>query len=389
MLFKKFFFTAAFCIILISANMYGAFAAPIKYAVKSDIIAYIDQTYISAYNLDDYTYITAEDLTDYGFHVVWNEDKRSLSINRIKGAVPIFTKHMWEKWKQDIESIGEQQQIFDSDIKTYLDGEPIESRCIDGRTIIKLRDLIKYRKPESEEKDRPAVANYGYTAWNEANRAAGIGIYLQELADEVNDAENLISGDYYLGDWYRYIGQIDEAEVPNGVGLHLMRSQTGVLGRTFIHGLGYLGDFTHGEKTGRTYKTELQNLFSQSRELYFMGDCQTDSYDPDSPDIAGREYIKSLRIRGGLNDTIMAHDLDLYYKGVYWIKNWSSGIYNYRFTRWSDGQGLITTLDADLNAGKIIFCEYYENNLIFTDTLYIDCTRYITNGHDRLLVGLV
>lgn len=53
-----------------------------------DIIAYINNTPLKSYNVQDKTFVIAEDLKRYGFDVTWNEKDRSLTVTRIPGKTP-------------------------------------------------------------------------------------------------------------------------------------------------------------------------------------------------------------------------------------------------------------------------------------------------------------
>ena len=50
------------------------------YYYKTDIVTYLDNKPITAYNIGGRTYIHAEQMRDFGYEVVWNADERTLAV---------------------------------------------------------------------------------------------------------------------------------------------------------------------------------------------------------------------------------------------------------------------------------------------------------------------
>lgn len=64
---------------LFSLNVY---AEDPGYVTQTDIVCFIDYSPIESYNYKNKTYVVAEDLMNYGFDVVWNNERRELTIDR-------------------------------------------------------------------------------------------------------------------------------------------------------------------------------------------------------------------------------------------------------------------------------------------------------------------
>ena len=124
-------------ILLSAAMLFGisASAEKVGEALSTDIVTFIDGSPIESYNYLDYTYIVAEDLRNYGFDVDWDADVRRLDITRPERN---FTPYI-DDFINEIKSYNLFVPVFDvyaTDIKAYINGEPVQSYNIDGRTII-------------------------------------------------------------------------------------------------------------------------------------------------------------------------------------------------------------------------------------------------------------
>ncbi len=132
-----------FILILIIFSIFplNIYADVIGEVLNTDITAYVDGVPIRSYNIDGWTGIVAEDLREYGFDVDWFEDERALYISRYdKGK--ITADYKLEENKKEIGS--HLADIYSTDIKTYINGEEIQSFNIDGRTIIYIDYLQCY-----------------------------------------------------------------------------------------------------------------------------------------------------------------------------------------------------------------------------------------------------
>lgn len=115
----------------------------------SGIDTYINNYPINAYNLEGRQLVCAEDLSDYGFNVDWRQDERALyitpdySVTEIKGQQNVKSRYYYIN-----------RRIYNavySDISVYFNGERIEAFSIDGRMMIKLRELERLGTVEFSE----------------------------------------------------------------------------------------------------------------------------------------------------------------------------------------------------------------------------------------------
>lgn len=127
-------------IVFACAFALNAFASDkVGYSVYTDIIASINDYNIASYNIDGYTAVVAEDLRNYGFDVIWNEGARTLSITRGNSnhvastyIAPTVSKAQIGKKAND---------IYSTDIQTYINNNWVQSYNIGGKTIVRFDDL--------------------------------------------------------------------------------------------------------------------------------------------------------------------------------------------------------------------------------------------------------
>lgn len=114
----------------------------IGYAKYTDISAYINHYPINSYNINDYTAVVAEDLRNYGFDVVWDGEARSLSVTRNDSATEILPYGNIYKYS----SVAGREYVpyLETDIKTYVNGNAVESFNINGQTCIYIDSLAPY-----------------------------------------------------------------------------------------------------------------------------------------------------------------------------------------------------------------------------------------------------
>ena len=109
--------------------------------LKTDIVTYINNYPIPSFVINEKTAIIAEDLRFYGFDVVWNNDERSLIINRNSetNINPVPTK------KAAKGEIGKQlNDTFETDIKVFLGENEVECFALHSYTAIYVDSLEAY-----------------------------------------------------------------------------------------------------------------------------------------------------------------------------------------------------------------------------------------------------
>lgn len=114
----------------------------IGYARYTDISAYINHYPITSYNINDYTVVVAEELRNYGFDIAWDGNSRAISITRNSLATEIVPYSTVYKYS----SLAGKEYVpyLETDIKTYVNGNFVESFNINGQTCIYIDSLAPY-----------------------------------------------------------------------------------------------------------------------------------------------------------------------------------------------------------------------------------------------------
>lgn len=121
----------------------------------TDITAQIDGHPLPSYNIGGETAVVAEDLREYGFSVVWDGEARTLTVERdLEGAVTGDYQPQGQT-----QTVGAQAgDIYYTDIKTYVQGEKVESFALNGETAIRFSELSRA----------------GTVSWNGVSREAAL-----------------------------------------------------------------------------------------------------------------------------------------------------------------------------------------------------------------------
>ncbi len=109
----------------------------INKVLSTDIKTYVNGYQIPSMNIDGSTAVVVENLRKYGFDVVWNPQKRTLTITTHidKEITPISVGH-------DNNEIGNKiADVIHTDIKTYINGKEVPSFNINGYTAIQMKSL--------------------------------------------------------------------------------------------------------------------------------------------------------------------------------------------------------------------------------------------------------
>lgn len=130
------------CFITISANA-AKVGDVIGYAQPTNIVATINGYQLESYNVDGYTYICVEDLRYYGFNVSYDNDSRSLYVNRDNTVTEIDPQNSNPNF-WNIGNNQKKQNILHTDISTYVNGGYIPSCNINGQTIICFDNLSTF-----------------------------------------------------------------------------------------------------------------------------------------------------------------------------------------------------------------------------------------------------
>ena len=235
-------------------------AAGEKFAVKSDIKAYIDYTPIKSYNIDGYTYVIAEDLRGYGFEVIWNNDNRTLNIFRNSLQTPFYTKELRDSDSAPVYTL---YRIYETDIKTFLNGEEVNAFNIGGQTIIQIDEFTRC----------------GNFTWDADKREVVVTTYENELRNLYEQLENKseITDSAALTGGYSYIGQVNESGLPHGIGLLTKKASAAAGGVGYYKTDEILGCFVNGEPDGKIFldRTLEAGKIGASIKIKFIGEVDS------------------------------------------------------------------------------------------------------------------
>lgn len=316
-----------------------------KIAVKSDIRAYIDYTPIKSYNVDGYTYVIAEELRNYGFDVVWSNEDRSLRIVRKDFTTPVYTKELAEG---DLDAQGSSYKIFDTDIKTYLNGDVVNSYNIGGRTVMQIDELTKC----------------GSFKWNADDRRVDVGLFAVELQKLYEDAEGKTEIVYDGEPNNKYTGQVNADGLPHGIGCMETQSLCGSGGVSYANTEKILGYFNNGKPDENVFieRYTMAGKMGFSVSMIFIGTI-------DSQSSASREFIldqqeyKSLQIRepnmgkvvlpyryaSDLMDREIFPDTNVYSSGVWYENDGYRGQKGVTYSSWYDDSGYQSHLKTGID----------------------------------------
>ncbi len=114
--------------------------------ITTDIVTYIDEQPITSYNIHDYTYVIAEELAHYGFDVYWRAEERRLDIYEKGGEIPCcYPKAEMVNQKKDALKKGQHAfDVYETDIVTTINNEPVHAYNVDGQTLIQVDELSRF-----------------------------------------------------------------------------------------------------------------------------------------------------------------------------------------------------------------------------------------------------
>ncbi len=138
-------FISVLLAVLVCALCINAAAAEvgdkISEAVYSDLAVYINHYAIPAYVIDDYAVIVAEDLADYCCDVVWDGSSRTLNITKSDSKTE-FTAPLTYKTSMPTGTV--YADVLHTDIQTFVNGNPVTSFNVNGRTMIVIDEFGSY-----------------------------------------------------------------------------------------------------------------------------------------------------------------------------------------------------------------------------------------------------
>lgn len=131
---------------------------------NTDIKAYVIGKPIKSYNVDNWTCIVAEDLENYDFEVFWLPNERELHINALwhydSPRFGMSTLYDFEENTKPVGSIA--GYVYNTDIKTFVNGKQVTAFNIGGQTLIYIDDLMCFGDVIWDEAKREISFNRSY-----------------------------------------------------------------------------------------------------------------------------------------------------------------------------------------------------------------------------------
>lgn len=140
---------------------------------STDIVTYVDDMPIPSFNIGGKTVIAARDLMEYGFQVNWSEENRTVLItsSRYPEQRPAYQPSADTPGR----ILG---NIYQSDIRVYVNGQEIPSYNLGGQTVIAPSDLSTSDTNNFEQcnlNQKLGYSNAGFrTEWEPASRSVKI-----------------------------------------------------------------------------------------------------------------------------------------------------------------------------------------------------------------------
>lgn len=212
-----FFCTLSASVLLFSSSAFAKIGDAVGSVYSTDIIANIDGMPIESYNIGGRTVIIAEELSDYGFEVIWKPEERQLDllVGEKPEKAPIC---VLEKSKIIGNEVG---KIYETDIVAYVNGMPVESYNVGGRTALVIEDMGTYDdNAKRMSRDINPHRAVGYSVglmryvWDGQNREINLYSLRPGESLKTNFGEAIVKeikmSDYHHGQCYIYAGS--EAE---------------------------------------------------------------------------------------------------------------------------------------------------------------------------------
>lgn len=142
---KKTCIVLIFCIIMSTLVSVASFAEDkdaAGYAKYVDVSAYINHYPINVFGINGYAVVAADDLRHYGFDVTFDSAAGTLSVTRDSALTEILPYGTVYKYSQIAGTT--YAPYTESDIKTYVDGNLVESFDVEGKIYIYFRSLKPY-----------------------------------------------------------------------------------------------------------------------------------------------------------------------------------------------------------------------------------------------------
>jgi|GEM_PF-1739014 len=265
---------------VIATGIIAASCEALGSVVSTDIVSFIDYMPVESYNYNDNTYIIVEDLNGYGFDVVYNDGERALYVTRnVKKSIDYMAFENVNIEKANI-SCGEYlYDVLETDIKTYLNGDLVNSFNINGKTIIAADNLKKYGELSWNESGLNFADGMSFS-FLEQPRSLLLNVTLKELKDEYKAVPSdniyqsqdstpvILEGGGMTMKATSYTGQIKNGK-KSGIGLEKVQIFSSLSEV-------YFGEFENGARSGRGIYYWISNA---GQAFYYTGGFYNDEFD--------------------------------------------------------------------------------------------------------------
>ncbi|SMP49925.1 SpoIID/LytB domain-containing protein [Anoxynatronum buryatiense] len=251
--------------------------------LSTDILAVIDNKSIPSLNINGYTAIIVEDLRAYGFNVSWNEQERTLHVNR--NSAQSITGKPYEV--SQTEPGKRLYPVLFTDIKTYLDGIEVVSFNIDGQTAIYFNQL----------------KNYGNVGWSEQARVASLEFPEPLLETSITQNDNKTetvttvtrhSTQLDPEESYSYHQPFDKSDIPKYIDVGINFGETALSRIQVTTGDGFvIGEFAGDQFNPQIRIQDTNQLQLVRDDNYYIG---TDGWIQTLE--KAQEFLQELRLSG-------------------------------------------------------------------------------------------
>jgi len=154
----------SFCGTMSNEAAYGKVGDRVGSIYSTDILAYINDRPVPAYNIGGETVIVLEDLIEFGFDVTYSDPLRTLLVYTVNWRPSDVLMYATRGVPGRI--VG---GIYETDIITYVNGLPIRAYALNGKTAVSIEELAK--KPVREHEYSPYNM---HAVWDGANRTISL-----------------------------------------------------------------------------------------------------------------------------------------------------------------------------------------------------------------------
>jgi hypothetical protein len=246
---------------------------PIAAALSTDITTSINDIPVPSFNVNGYSVIYADDLRAFGFDVIWNNDKRTLTLNRNPANKPETTSPD-RPVNQPSSVIGD--PLYDAqynDIIVYIGNRIVPSYTINGATAIYINDLDLFGEVQWKQDSRSIQVKLDNRKLELEPVTVRNSRDLKKVSFTNNIVNNIVS--INLIDFYWSLSSQSVVTVPNKFSTSIKPGSI--------------------EEKTRSYKEDRDRIFLGSSIEYYYYKDKSDYYTKNPNYTAEKDYIQSPR----------------------------------------------------------------------------------------------